>query len=116
MGILGGSDAMQHLFEEKAETSRENTISLFPISIGKELPHQGLWEGSVDNVCIAVYLRACDYVCASGTRRVWAVLACVYSVQSTISLFQSSLVSLLSVNELPFRHCYQWHSLFNYSH
>lgn len=45
MGILGGSDPMQQLFEEKAETSRENTISLFLISIGKELHHQGLWGG-----------------------------------------------------------------------
>ena len=35
---------------------------------------------------------------------------------STISLFQSSLVSLLSVNELRFRHRYQQRRLFNYSY
>lgn len=54
-------------------------------------------------------------------------LAIVYSVrakitstinekESTISLFQSSLVSLLTVNELRLRHHYQQHSLFNYSY
>lgn len=36
--------------------------------------------------------------------------------ESTISHFQSSLVSLLSVNELWFCHRYQQHSLFNYSY
>lgn len=36
--------------------------------------------------------------------------------ESIISLFQSSLVSLLGVNELRFHHRYQRHSLFNYSY
>lgn len=36
--------------------------------------------------------------------------------ESTISVFQSPLVSLFSVNELRFCHRYQQHSLFNYSY
>lgn len=55
------------------------------------------------------------------------VAAIVYSVgaeitstinkkESTISVFQSPLVLLFTVNELRFCHCYQQHSLFNYSY
>lgn len=40
----------------------------------------------------------------------------IYEKESIISRFQSSLVSLLGVNELRFHHRYQRHSLFNYSY
>lgn len=44
------------------------------------------------------------------------ITSSINETESTISLFQSSLVSLLSVNELWFRHRYQQRSLFNYSY
>lgn len=89
------------------------------------------------------YLRARLCLCAQGATNSEAVskncdfsgsllstphrLAAVYTTrakitsiinktQSTISLFQSSLVPHLSVNELRFRHRYQRHSMFNYSY
>lgn len=46
MGILGNSDAMQQLFEESRDSSQENTVSSFVISIGNELHHQGLLRNS----------------------------------------------------------------------
>lgn len=50
MGILGGSDAMQQLFEEIAHASQESTISPFLISIGNELHRQGMRKASKEAV------------------------------------------------------------------
>lgn len=44
------------------------------------------------------------------------ITSTIYEKESIISRFQSSLVSLLGVNELRFHHRYQRHSLFNYSY
>lgn len=44
------------------------------------------------------------------------ITSIINKTQSTISLFQSSLIPHLCVNELRFRHRYQRHSMFNYSY
>lgn len=44
MSILGGSDVMQQLFEERAHASQENTVSSLLISIENEPHHEGLWR------------------------------------------------------------------------